>query len=364
MQGGCLCENLPNLRLDTNNVELAATIAPRPLLMISAMRDWTNETMDLEFPAMRRLYELAGAPDRVHAVQFEAPHNDNRDSREAMYAWMARWLKGAPPDARIEEQPFTPEPVPDALVFFGRPLPEGALAREQLVDRWIGSSKQQLEGADPQTLANALTHALAVERPRSDLTGASSKRVLLAGTDPELEKMLARSGYSVSRVAATGFDEAAAARVQHFDTYNRTLASQRVADIVRDFAKSPAATLVATSEWGPAAILAAAVLPLATSIVDVDRFDNSTDDDFLERLYIPGLRRAGDLQTAVSMAKGRVIIHNAGGRTHATGARVEARRLTNAEILQLARQGAVRSASFVSRAKNRPTIDSRAATDR
>jgi len=37
MQGGCLCENPPGLRLDTNNVELAATIvrarvavSPRP----------------------------------------------------------------------------------------------------------------------------------------------------------------------------------------------------------------------------------------------------------------------------------------------------------------------------------------------
>ena len=30
MQGGCLCENPPGLRLDTTNVEIAATIAPRP----------------------------------------------------------------------------------------------------------------------------------------------------------------------------------------------------------------------------------------------------------------------------------------------------------------------------------------------
>ena len=45
MQGGCLCENEPGLRLDTNNVELAAAIAPRPLLMVSATGDWTKETL-------------------------------------------------------------------------------------------------------------------------------------------------------------------------------------------------------------------------------------------------------------------------------------------------------------------------------
>jgi hypothetical protein len=46
MQGGCLCENPPGLRLETTNVEIAATIAPRPLLMISATGDWTAETLE------------------------------------------------------------------------------------------------------------------------------------------------------------------------------------------------------------------------------------------------------------------------------------------------------------------------------
>ena len=46
MQGGCICENPPGLRLETTNVEIASTIAPRPLLMISATGDWTAETME------------------------------------------------------------------------------------------------------------------------------------------------------------------------------------------------------------------------------------------------------------------------------------------------------------------------------
>ena len=44
MQGGCICENQANLRLDTNNMEIAALMAPRPLLMVSASGDWTRET--------------------------------------------------------------------------------------------------------------------------------------------------------------------------------------------------------------------------------------------------------------------------------------------------------------------------------
>ena len=100
MQGGCLCENLPGLRLETTNVEIAATIAPRPLLMVSATGDWTAETLEVEYPAVRAIYALFGAADRVHAVRITAEHNYNKDSREAMYAWMARWLQHAPADVR------------------------------------------------------------------------------------------------------------------------------------------------------------------------------------------------------------------------------------------------------------------------
>jgi hypothetical protein len=56
MQGGCLCENPPGLRLETTNVEIAATIAPRPLLMVSATGDWTGETLENEYPAVRSVY--------------------------------------------------------------------------------------------------------------------------------------------------------------------------------------------------------------------------------------------------------------------------------------------------------------------
>ena len=30
MQGGCLCENAPGLRVDYSNMEIAAAVAPRP----------------------------------------------------------------------------------------------------------------------------------------------------------------------------------------------------------------------------------------------------------------------------------------------------------------------------------------------
>ena len=159
MQGGCLCENQPGLRLDTTNVEIAATIAPRPLLMVSATGDWTTNTLEREYPAVRALYALSGAADRVHAVRFEAPHNYNRESREAVYAWMARWLQQAPADVRREERAFTPDPLPDLLVFHQRPLPQNAVDAAQLTDNWIDAARRQLSSTPLEVRARALRQA-------------------------------------------------------------------------------------------------------------------------------------------------------------------------------------------------------------
>jgi len=134
-------------------------------------------------------------------------------------------------------------------------------------------------------------------------------------------------------VAFTPFDAEAASKITHFETYNRTAASQRVADIVSAVRQAPSAPLVADGDAALAALLAEAVVPIRRAVLDVDGFDDTSDDAFLERLYIPGLRRAGDVQTAAALAGPGVIVHNSGGRFMLTGVRVEARRLTAREIV-------------------------------
>jgi dienelactone hydrolase len=61
-QGGCECENTPGLRVETNNIEIAALAAPRPMLMVSATGDWTCDSPRVEYPALRQIYSLYGAP--------------------------------------------------------------------------------------------------------------------------------------------------------------------------------------------------------------------------------------------------------------------------------------------------------------
>jgi hypothetical protein len=253
-----------------------------------------------------------------------------------MYAWMARWLKNAPADIRVPEREFRVERVPDLLVFYERPLPDGALTREQFTDAWIAAAKQQLKTSNKQIREAALRHVLSLE-PRTPVTNSPrrSKTVVFAGDDAPLEAALTRARFTLRRVAMTPFDAAAAAKISQFETYNRTAASQRVADIVRAIQENPNAVLIARGNAALAALLALAIAPVGRAILDVEQFDNSSDDAFIERLYIPGIRRAGDLQTAVSMTSGTVVAHNAGSRFRLDGVRIEPRKLTAQEILGL-----------------------------
>jgi dienelactone hydrolase len=337
MQGGCLCENPPGLRLDTNNVELAATIAPRPLLMISATGDWTSETPRVEYPEMRKLFALAGAEERVQAVQIDAPHNFNRPTREAMYAWLARWLLGAPADVRIEEKPFHVDPLPDLLVFHERPLPDGAVTASQLTDEWIAAARRQWD-ADAPAMRRALIHALALEPAPAPAVAGPARAVVLASEDAALGPALTRAGFAVHPVRFTPFDEDAASKIEHFDTYNRTPASQRMADIAQALRERPGSILVADGDAGLAGALALAVAPASRAVLGVGGFDTSSDAAHIERLYIPGLRRAGDLQTALAMARGPVLIHAAGARFEVRGPTIEPRKLDASEIVRRLRE--------------------------
>ena len=252
MQGGCLCENPPGLRLDTTNVEIAATIAPRPLLMVSATGDWTAETLEVEYPAVRAIYALAGAQDRVSAVRFTAEHNYNKDSREAMYGWMARWLKGAASSERVPEPSFSPDALPALLVFHGRPLPGRAVTADALTASWIASATRQLAATPLAVRAAALRHALGFGAATASRPPAAPRTrrpsVLVAGETPDVEAALRKAGYAVRPIAFTPFDQAAADKVRHFETYNRTAASQRVADIVAALGAEPGAILVASGD--------------------------------------------------------------------------------------------------------------------
>lgn len=152
MQGGDVCENQANLRLDTNNMEIAALMAPRPLLMVSAAGDWTRDTPRIEFPAIQGIYRLFGATNKVQSFQSFAVHNFNQQSREAVYSWFGRWLLGESDRAKFSEKSFRLPTPSEMLVFFGRELPKSAVTEDQLMEYLIGSYQVQLERLKPKDL--------------------------------------------------------------------------------------------------------------------------------------------------------------------------------------------------------------------
>jgi dienelactone hydrolase len=118
-QGGCVCENAPNLRLATTNVEIAALMAPRPMLLVACTGDWTCNTPAVEYPAIKAIYRLFQAEDRLNYVLIDAEHNYNRVSREAVYDFFGRWLQREPDARDLREQPFAVEAEDDLRVFPG-----------------------------------------------------------------------------------------------------------------------------------------------------------------------------------------------------------------------------------------------------
>jgi hypothetical protein len=298
--------------------------------------------LEVEYPAVRALYNLLDAADRVRAVRMTAEHNYNKDSREAMYAWMARWLKHAPEDVRPSERSFTPEPVSSLLVFHQRALPPNAVDVAGLTAEWIEAAKRQVTGGEASAFRRTLRHVLGFVGEADAAVMPPNRTVLLGAANPELERELMKKGLGVKVIRFTPFDAAAAGKIRHFETYNRTAASQRVADIVSAVRAYPGAAVVADGDAALAAILAAAVAPVRLAILDVDQFDTSSDTDFVDHLYIPGLRRAGDLRTAVSMSRGEIVVHNAGPKFDVTGLRAQAAKLTPADIAARVRQAVSR----------------------
>jgi dienelactone hydrolase len=150
MQGGCNCENAPGLRLDTCNVDFAAMMAPRPMLLVNSARDWTKHTPQVEYPAIRRVYELYGAADRVTQVQFDAEHGYNRDMRNAVYPWFAQWWSVPLADG-FQEPPYTTERKEDLLVF-NRAVPQSAIrSHEALTASLITAMTRQTKALEPRT---------------------------------------------------------------------------------------------------------------------------------------------------------------------------------------------------------------------
>ncbi len=149
-QGGCVCENNSLLRLGTDNVELAATFAPRPFIHPTNTGDWTKEFMEKGFPEIRATYALFDATDNARAFRQTAPHNYNAVHRTAVYNFFNEVLKLGH-KGELVEQAFTPIAAKDLSVFDAEhPRPADAATPDSLKAYFIKASEQQIKALLPK----------------------------------------------------------------------------------------------------------------------------------------------------------------------------------------------------------------------
>ncbi len=143
---GCGCENLPGMWIDTSTIELTATFAPRPLLLVSATEDpWTRSTPTRELPMLRKYYGLFGAEDNIENAHVKAGHNYNAESRAAVYAFLRKHLNPpGPPVANPAPVSLEVKALGDLRVFPDHVLPKSARQGRAVVQDWQKSSEEAL----------------------------------------------------------------------------------------------------------------------------------------------------------------------------------------------------------------------------
>ena len=390
MQGGVCenAANLRAGWTDFSNMVVGALMAPRPLLLVSNSGDWTVDTPKEVFPAIQSIYRLLGAEKNVENAHFlNKVHNYDKDSREAVYKFFnERMLNNTAP---VPEQAFKAEFPTDLLALHARQRPPNAVKDlEELVQNMIRDDRAvtaRLQPRDASALAAAreafaerLTFSLLAARPKPADVLSEKKEVMPRGeklilgrvgkgdrvpavwlapskvnpdlaptlvvhpngvawalNSPLVKTILSRGGIVMSIDA---FQTGTAVvprdtRARAFDNFNQTDDANRVQDILtaleylRNRSKAQTVNLVgleAAGLWSYfARTMAGAGVNLAADLV---QFAADTDSEYVNKLFIPGLRRAGDFHAAAVMnTQGRALVYNAGPQFPADWARQAAK---------------------------------------
>jgi hypothetical protein len=158
---------------------LLALCAPRPVLLGAAVRDFFPiEGTRASFAEAKRLYDVAGAGERVACVEAAERHGLTAPLRQAVYAWFDRWLAGRRDGERADEIAVKPRTARELFVCADgqvnqalRSRPLLPLALEEFNRRKMPPRRplRDLLRLDPEAAAPAVIEVEALTRPGQTL---------------------------------------------------------------------------------------------------------------------------------------------------------------------------------------------------
>jgi cephalosporin-C deacetylase-like acetyl esterase len=188
---------LPWIGAGLDHPDFIYAFAPRPYLMLSAVRDFfaiggARQT----FAEAERLYERLGVSEKISMSEVDQGHGYHQPNREAAYNWLGKWFKG--------EEDRAPEPEIEIAAF------------EELRCTETGQVATSLGGEDVFTLNRkraaaldpglpAITNASGVSAYRKELTNRVRR---LSGIEyqrgiPEVRAYgdISRPGYRIEKLS-------------------------------------------------------------------------------------------------------------------------------------------------------------------
>ncbi|MEX2307486.1 MAG: acetylxylan esterase [Pirellulales bacterium] len=139
----CVCEVPTGVLQYSNQWEILALHAPRPLFCIAASRDvpvFQPKPMLASLEKTRRVYQLYDHAERVTSAVVDSGHDYNKAMRELLYGHVARHLLGRP-DAKISEPDDLPLETSHALSVG---LPKATETMQSLTYRRAGELVNQI----------------------------------------------------------------------------------------------------------------------------------------------------------------------------------------------------------------------------